>query len=486
MAANPRKRLSVPASGRRLSLAESSFYAGLYDSARRGSLAELRKTGCSEEEAEEFFQTAFERVMENVDPIEREFSAPQMVNFIKRTAWRCMIDERRRRGQRPEVEIGTVHSLSDMNAESPDEVAEEREAIAIGREALQMLSERDRLIFRQRHQMNLSPEEILQNMPGLSLRTYRKIIHRANTRVLEAFEKIEGGSRCEEMEGGLLRRYVAGRCPEPEELEIRAHLAHCRACRQTQARMRGYLLDVSGALVVATELPGSGRFAGLGELPSRLVDLAAGGAHGLGEMSRSARDRLREIVLRFAGGVPGAGGDATVSQALTVTSVKVASACAAGVAAGACIAAGVVPGVGGIGLRGQDDEGGRVPETRPPARIAPAAKPPALFDTLPKPSPRVEKKARGTRRSAIGGGGQSPASGTSSSRATQSESTASSPSEATESGSVTGSEFGAESGQPAAPEPPASSTPSGGSGSESAGGNRSIPRSGGSGEFGEL
>jgi RNA polymerase sigma factor (sigma-70 family) len=171
MAADPRQGLSTPATGRKLSPAASSFYARVYSSARNGSLAELRRGGCSEEEAEEFFQTAFERVMKSVDPVDRGFSSPQMVNFIKRSAWRCMIDERRRRGQRPEVEIGTVLSLSDTSAESPDEVAEEREAIAIGREALQMLSERDRLIFRQRHQMNLSPEEIMQNMPGLSPRT---------------------------------------------------------------------------------------------------------------------------------------------------------------------------------------------------------------------------------------------------------------------------------------------------------------------------
>jgi RNA polymerase sigma factor (sigma-70 family) len=485
VAADPRKRLSAPVTGRRLSLAESSFYAGLYGPARRGSLAELRKSGCSEEEAEEFFQTAFERVMENVDPIERDFSAPQMVNFIKRTAWRCMIDERRRRGQRPEVEIGTVHSLSDTSAESPDEVAEEREAIAIGREALQMLSERDRLIFRQRHQMNLSPEEILQNLPGLSLRTYRKIIQRANTRVLAAFERIEGGSRCEEMEGGLLRRYVADASPEAERLEVKAHLAHCRSCRRAQARMRGYLFDLAGVLVVASELETSGRLFGLRQLLARLADLAGSGAQGLGELSRSARERGRELVLRIAGGVPGAGGDATVGQALTATSVKVASACAAGVAAGACVVAGVVPGVGGVALVGQDDGGGsRAP--KPAARTAPAPPSRALFDVLPDPDPPAPKKKLRAARSKADAGVDRSTSKPSPPRTTQRESVASSPSEATESGSVTGSEFGAESGQPVSPAPPASGSPPSGGGGESAGGGGNIPQSGGTGEFGEF
>jgi len=477
MAADPRQGLSVPAGGRKLSPAESSFYASVFSSARNGSLAELRQRGCSEEEAEEFFQTAFERVMETVNPIARKFSPPQMVNFIKRAAWRCMIDERRRRGQRPEVELGTVHSLSDTSAESPDEVAEEREAIAIGREALQMLSERDRLIFRQRHQMNLSPEEILQNMPGLSLRTYRKIIQRANTRVLNAFERIEGGARCEEMEGSLLRRYVADESAEAERLEVSAHLAHCRACRQAQARMRGYLFDVASVFVASSSLEGSRRLGVLGDIPARIADVASSGAQGLGEASRAARERVREALIRIAGGVPGAGGDATVGQALTATSVKVASACAAGAATAACVAAGVVPGVGGIGLLSQDDGRSGRPTERA-AQTTPGR--PSLIDSLPTASQAPEKGPR-PKRSKGGEGATTPDSSPSSAK--PSEPVASSPSEATESGSVTGSEFGAESGQPVAP--PTSSTPSAPPSSGGGGGSSGGSSQGGGGsEFG--
>ncbi len=488
MAADPRQGLSAPAGGRKLSPVESSFYASVYGSARKGSLAELRRSGCSEEEAEEFFATAFERVMEAVDPIERDFSAPQMVNFIKRAAWRCMIDERRRRGQRPEVDLGAIHSLSDTSAESPEEVAEEREAVAIGREALQMLSERDRLIFRQRHQMNLSPEEILQNMPGLSLRTYRKIIQRANTRVLDAFERIEGGARCAEMEGSLLRRYVADESPETERLEVSAHLAHCRACRQAQARMRGYLFDVASVFVAASSLEGSRRLGGLGDVPARIADVASSGAQGLGEATRAARERVREALVRIVGGVPGAGGDATVGQALTATSVKVASACAAGVAAGACVAAGVVPGVGGLGLLSQDDgRSGRPPERA--VQIAPAPERTSLIDPLPTASPSAPKQGQRPKRSHREEGATTPDTDSSPSHTKPSEPVASSPSEAKESGDVTGSEFGAESGQPVAPPPPSSSTPpsgSGGGGGESSGGQGGISQGGGSGEFGEF
>lgn len=481
MASRPRQGLQAPqAGGRKLSVKEARFYASVYSSARKGSLNELRGKGCSEEEAEEFFSTAFEKVMETVNPIARKFSAPQMVNFIKRAAWTCMIDERRRRGKRPELELGSIRSLSDASAESPEEIAEEREAVAIGREAMQMLSERDRIIFRQRYQMNLSPDEILQNTPGLSLRTYRKIIQRANTRVLDAFERIESGERCQKMEGSLLRRYVTDESPETERLEVAAHLAHCRACRQTQAQMRDYLLDVASSLVAASSLAGSSRVGALEGLPARLMEGASNGAHGLLEASRSLRERAREMLLRVAGGLSGSGGDASVGQALTATSVKVASACAAGVAAGACIAAGVVPGIGGIGLLHQQGAHSS-PRPKSAAHTAPASRRPSLIDTLPTPAPAapVHPKTTKSERNA-GGGGEVQGNSSPSPASEPSAPVSNSPASAKESGEITGNDFGGESGQPVSPPPSTSGQPSGSSGSSSSIGGASPAGQGGS------
>lgn len=342
MAASPRP--APPIEQGRLSAAASEFYLQVYRPARAGCLNELRKAGCGEEEAEELFAAAFEHVMRTVDPISRSFEAPQMVVFIKRAAWRAMIDERRRRGRRTEVELGAVQSLSDTGAEGPDEVAEEREAVAMGREALQMLPERDRMIFRQRHEMDLSPEEILERTPGLSLRTYRKIIQRANARVLAAFERIEGGGRCEEMESDLLRRYVAEACGEAEQAAVEVHLAHCRHCQIAYARMRGRLFDVAGSLAAiagsasAAVRPHAGRIA---EVAARILDARQGLVAG----TRAARERLREQALRAATSVPGSGGDAAAGQFIGASTVKVAAGCLAGAAttAAACVALGVGP-----------------------------------------------------------------------------------------------------------------------------------------------
>lgn len=328
----------------RLSAEASAFYSQVYGPARKGCLNELRRAGCTEEEAEEIFAATFEHVMRTVEPIARSFAVPQMVNFVKRSAWRAMIDERRRRGGRIEVELGAVESLSDAGAEGPDEAAEEREAVAMGREALEMLPERDRRIFRQRHEMDLSPEEILERTPGLSLRTYRKIIQRANGRVLTAFAKIEGGQRCEEMESSLLRRYVAEGCGEAEQAAVEVHLAHCRHCQVAHARMRGHLLDVASGLVVTAAVASASVRAHANWIAEGSARILHAG-QGLIAGTKAARERLREQALRAATSVPGSGGDAAAGQLIGASTVKVAAGCVAGAAAttAACVALGVSP-----------------------------------------------------------------------------------------------------------------------------------------------
>ncbi|MGE5281813.1 MAG: sigma-70 family RNA polymerase sigma factor [Chloroflexota bacterium] len=335
-----RRRPAAPGP-RRLSLAEAQFYARVFDPARRGSLAELRRRGCDEHEAEELFAAAFEKVMEAVDPIERRFSASQMVRFVKRACCRRLIDEDRRHALWARPGARPPRLRPESPTEAPGELAEEREALAIGREALATLSERDRLIFTSRHLRGMEPGEIVAEIPGLTLRTYRKVIGRANARVLETYGRIEAGERCAEMEGSLLRRYLAEESDAAERTAVEAHLAHCRACQRAQARMRDYLIDVASGVLLVSSF-GAGR---AGVVPARLLELASHGVQALGEASRAVRERLREILLRLAGALPGPGTDASVSQALGASSWRVASACTAAVAAGACVAAGVVPGI---------------------------------------------------------------------------------------------------------------------------------------------
>ncbi len=418
-----RRKAATP--GRRLSLAEAEFYARVYDPARRGSMAELRRRGCSDQEAEELFAASYAKVMESVDPIEREFSSPQMVRFVKRACWHRLVDERRRRIVRSEPPPRPAESPT----EQPGELAEERETVAAGREALAMLPERDRLIFLRRHLLGMLPEEIVAETPGLSMRTYRKIIQRANTRVLASFERIEAGERCAEMEGVLLRRYVVGESPPDELRAIEAHLAHCRACGQTHARMRGYLLDVASGTLLASAL-------GAGHAPPvHLLELLSQGAQALGEASRAVRERLRDALLRLASSLPGPGTDAGVSQALGASSWRIASACTAAVAAGACVAAGVVPGIVDLPAHHRHQT--------PPAKRASAESPSPSADTaeytapaqtVPRPEPASSTTS--TKRTAT-------AKRETATAARQGSSTA-----APASGQQVATEFGPESTQP--------------------------------------
>jgi DNA-directed RNA polymerase specialized sigma24 family protein/anti-sigma factor RsiW len=446
-----RRRRKAPAAGRTLSVAEAQFYARVYDPARKGSLAELRRRGCDEQEAEDLFAAAYAAVMESVDPIERRFDAPQMVQLVKRACWRRLVDERRRLVLREEPGAKPRPLRRESPVESPPELAEEREAVAIGREALATLSGRDRLIFLRRQLLGMLPEEILAETPGLSRRTYRKVIQRANARVREAFERIEAGERCAEIEGGLLHRYVLGESPPAERRAVEAHLAHCGACRQARARMRGHLIDVASGVMLASSL-GAGH-PGSGVPHVHLLELASQGAQALGEASRAARERLREALLRLAGALPGPGTDAGVSQALGASSWRIASACTTAVAAGACVAAGVVPGIGGVDLSGHQRQHGHTAAPVKQARAESAAPATATseYAAPAQTTPGSEEASSGSsaKHTATAKREASSSSGGRAATATPA------------SGRQVGTEFGFESGQPA----PSSGTSGSSSGS---------------------
>lgn len=452
----------------------AQFYRRAFSPARAGCINVLRKAGCSEEEAEDVFAETFERVMRTVDPIERNFAVPQMVEFLKKACRRKLIDERRHQGVLHSVPLADASSVSDDASDTPVELAERHEVVAIGREAVASLSDRDRQVFVQRHQMGLEPDEILENFPGLSRRSYRKILQRANARVLSAFEQIDSGARCRDMERNFLQRYISGDASAEESKVVESHLEHCRACQLTGARMRGYLHDVASGLAVAmgatAEVERNGSF--LAEVPSRVLDAW----QALGEATRSLRERLRDQALRAASSMPGSGGDAAAGQVIGISTAKVAGACVGGaVAAGAtCLALGVSP-LAVVGLQ-QDRPAPveRKAERRVPA--PPVETPRPVIDpgpTEPPPEPRQEPSRRSPQQQDASSPSQEPVR------------------PASESGAQTEEELGLEStGRPPRSSPPSSSggessEPSVGSSSSLDGGGESAspaPPSGGGGE----
>jgi DNA-directed RNA polymerase specialized sigma24 family protein len=167
---------------RRLNERESAFYARIYGPARAGSMRELRRAGCSEDEADDIFSGTFLETMSKVDPFSRKLAEAQLISGIKTTCQWRLIDRRRHDGCIPLVPLTDVYSVYGNGA---DELAAEREVLEVVLEAVRSLPERDQQIYSLRMWKGLDPEEI-QLLLDVSPRSYRKGIQRANSRVSAA------------------------------------------------------------------------------------------------------------------------------------------------------------------------------------------------------------------------------------------------------------------------------------------------------------
>jgi len=221
---------------KRLSPDIAAFYGIAWSSARTSCLKILRRRGCSKEEAEDLFGSACEEVMETVDPIKRRFTKRQMVSYMKKRCESRWIDDKRRQSSLKFDPSSEVETYQD-HAEDPARTAEVNETIQFLEEAELSLSPRERRIFQLRAE-GLSPDEIRRLTPGLSYRTYRKLIERANKRVKAARSKIQSGQRCEELHSNVLREFIAGAGPPMQMEVVKAHLDHCRRCQQRCAHLR--------------------------------------------------------------------------------------------------------------------------------------------------------------------------------------------------------------------------------------------------------
>jgi hypothetical protein len=176
---------------------------------------------------------------------------------------------------------------------------------------------------------------------------------------------------------------------------VEVHLAHCRACQLTLARMRGYLHEVAGSLaVMATGTAGARVHASwAAEGAARLLDAGQGLVAG----TKTLVERLRELAFRAAGSVPGSGGDAAAGQLIGASTAKLAAGCLAGAAAttAACVALGVSP-LAVVGVTNEAPTGPRPAEHRRPHRVVVPAPPSPRGSTessaAVQPAPRSARK----------------------------------------------------------------------------------------------
>ncbi len=442
----------------KLSVEAAHYYARIYAAARAGCLAELRRAGCREEEAEDIFAATLERIMRKFDPTGSTYAPAQMVALLKKACRQKLVDERRHRNVLKLVPLEDASSRFDAGAASPPEAAEEREAVAMGREAISSLPKRDQALFFQRHQLNLAPDEILRRNPGLSPRTYRKVMQRANAKAFAAFEAIGSGARCAQMQGEHLGRYVAGEADEAELAMVKAHLRHCRACRLGAAQMRDRLHDVASGLpaVIAVEYAHGGFFAASA---ARLLDVVGQVGEALGGATRAARERLRDLAIRAATALPGSG-ESAAGQLAGISGAKALSVCAAGAIASGCLAAGVVPGVGGLQLVDQN----RHADVAKPAQTR--ASQPIMAAPLADPDP---SRMHVTQPSSTGKGGREVGQGKAAARPSP-EARREASARPSLSPRQVGTEFGGEAAGTGAIAPSTSTGSLGGEGTSSGGG----------------
>lgn len=440
-----------------LSVEAAHHFARIYAAARAGCLAELRRAGCSESDAEDIFATTLERIMRKFDPA---YGPAQTVALLKKACLQKLIDERRHRDVLRMVPLEEASARAEEDA-GPAQAVQKREAVAIAREAIASLPERDRALFFQRHQLGLAPKEIQRRNPGLSERTYRKVIGRANARALRAFEEIQSGERCAQIGGERLRRFATGEGSEEELASVDRHLRHCRSCRAETARVRSHLHDVASGLAAVLAI----EFAEEGFLVGHVAALwgdAVDRAQALGAGLRAARERLREMALKAATALPGSGGEAAAGQVAGVSAVKVTSACAAGAMAVGCIAAGVLPGFGAL------ERGARHRAPDPPAKHRHSFPAPSAMAAPPESSP---SSATAKPAASASGGAKSKRRADVAAKAHPSSPRASSrPSARTvESAPPVASDFGAEADGAGMPLEPRAGESSGGAARSSAG-----------------
>jgi RNA polymerase sigma factor (sigma-70 family) len=303
--------------------------------------------------------------------------------------------ELRRRRRKPTAPLELVGGVPDR-AEGPEEQAASQEQSRIARDVLTSLPPRRRAVMLLRYGWGLEPSQVCSLISGLSPRAYRKEITRGVDELTERMRAVESGSWCADREP-ILKSFVAGLAGEDEARQARAHLAHCRPCSDFVARLGGHLHDLGGSVAAIGTIDGLDGHLGVGD---RIADLGDRAGAFLARGGSGASDEATGQ-LAAAGGARGAGaaGAGVLTKLATLGAAgKVALACVGGgIAATACVAAGVDP----FGQGSADDR--RPAHERQDGSRARNASAPQLT-TEPVPSQVVSESVRPPTAPAVGAG----------------------------------------------------------------------------------
>ena len=259
--------------------------------------------------------------------------------------------ELRRRKRKPTAPLELVVEAIPDDGDAPDLRAESAEQSQIARDLLTSLPPRRRAVMLLRYGWGLEPKQICGLVSGLSPRAYRKEITKGVDQLTARMRALEAGRWCLEREP-ILKSYAAGLADGEEARQAKAHMAHCRECAQFVARLRGHLHDLGSSLVVAGAIDGIDAKLSIGDRVGDLGDRAKDAAGSL--VGRGGADELGPGIVSGGGakGAGAAGAGVLAKVAGLGTAGKLAVAClGGGVAATACVAAGIGPIGSGGGQR---------------------------------------------------------------------------------------------------------------------------------------
>jgi RNA polymerase sigma factor (sigma-70 family) len=358
--------------------------ARLFEEMRRPARAMVARAygrALADEEIEDVYSAAWAATLAALRDRGQHMEEGELRAYILTAVASHASKEMRRRSRKPSqpLEADREQSAADDHALSPEELAIGSEARGVARDLLSSLPERRRAVMLLRYGWGLSPNEVCALVPGLSPRAYRKEIGRGVEELIEGLRKVETGAWCADREH-LVRDLVAGTADEAARRQAMEHLRHCRACSSLAAQLTQELHAV-GAAIALSGVAGSIGASGFGLL------------RGLGEVAGTARSAIANAVekaqstigaMAASGGTKGAGAGgagAAAKLAGTGTAVKAVVACAGvGAAATACVAAGIVPGVGLPGIDTPDQR--RTATARKEHRQAESPKPRAAIASL--------------------------------------------------------------------------------------------------------
>lgn len=299
------------------------------------------------DEIDDIYSGAWLAVLRALAGKERGLSDDEVRSYVLTAVANQASRELRRRRRKPTAPLELVGSAAEADRSAgPDEIAVSSERSQVTRDLLASLPPRRRAVMLLRYGWGLEPKQVCNLVANLSPRAYRKEISRGVDELTEKMRAVEAGEWCLDREP-VLKAYVAGLANGDEERQAKAHLAHCRSCADFVAGLMGHLHELGGAAGAAIALETLHHHLPLGERAVAALDRARESVTGL--VGRRDPSDLGEAAGTLAssgaargGGAAGAGLIAQLAGAGAAG--KAALVClGGGIAATACVAAGVAP-----------------------------------------------------------------------------------------------------------------------------------------------